>query len=104
MSSVAIDIEKAFDYRGDVTLTLKDGSQRVGYVFNREAKGSPRCLDPFLEIMMSGVVDKSIVKYSEVASIAFTGEDTAAGKSWEDWMAKETAKKETHTQDLTAST
>ena len=29
--------EKAFDYRGDVTLTLKDGRQISGYVFDRRS-------------------------------------------------------------------
>ena len=28
-------IEKAFDYRGDVTITRKDGSQIAGYLFDR---------------------------------------------------------------------
>jgi hypothetical protein len=30
-------LEKAFDYRGDVTLTLKDGRVVHGYVFDRRA-------------------------------------------------------------------
>ncbi len=28
-------LEKAFDYRGDVTITKKDGTQVVGYLFDR---------------------------------------------------------------------
>ena len=32
-------IEKAFDYRGDLTLTLKDGRTVEGYVFDRKIKG-----------------------------------------------------------------
>jgi hypothetical protein len=35
-------IEKAFDYRGDVTLGLKDGTNLVGDLFNREPKGAAR--------------------------------------------------------------
>ena len=31
-------LEKAFDYRGDVTITRKDGSQVVGYLFNRRER------------------------------------------------------------------
>src|ERR1700723_2739468 len=31
--------EKAFDYRGDVTLTLKDGSKVEGYIFDRRSNG-----------------------------------------------------------------
>ncbi len=30
-------LEKAFDYRGDITLTLKDGSKVEGYLFDRRA-------------------------------------------------------------------
>src|SRR5437879_11461553 len=30
-----IALEKAFDYRGDVTLTLKDHSKIEGYIFDR---------------------------------------------------------------------
>jgi len=88
-------IEKAFDYRGDITLQLKNKTSVVGYVFNREHKGSKRCAEPFLEIMPGTTTEKVLVKYSEISSIEFTGEDTAAGKSWDDWMAKEEAKKKT---------
>src|SRR3954470_2268373 len=31
-------IEKAFDYRGDVTISRKDGSQITGYLFDRRAR------------------------------------------------------------------
>src|SRR4051812_15775523 len=30
-----VALEKAFDYRGDVTLTLKDGRRVEGYIFDR---------------------------------------------------------------------
>src|SRR5258708_17483618 len=32
-----IALEKAFDYRGDITLTLKNGSKIEGYVLDRVA-------------------------------------------------------------------
>src|SRR2546428_12814446 len=32
-------LEKAFDYRGDVTITRKDGSRIQGYVFDRRCDG-----------------------------------------------------------------
>jgi hypothetical protein len=93
MSNIVLEAEKAFDYRGDVTLHLKDGKQVVGYVYNRESRGSSRCAEPFVEIMPQDSSDKVLLKLSEISNITFTGEDTAAGKSWEDWMAKEEAKK-----------
>jgi len=91
MSDLIADIDKAFDYRGDVTLRLKDGRVIAGFMSNREAKGARRCPEPFVEMMLAGETDKTIIKYSEIQSVALTGEDTAAGKSWEDWMAKEEA-------------
>ncbi len=33
-------LEKAFDYRGDITITRKDGSQVVGYLFDRRQGSS----------------------------------------------------------------
>jgi hypothetical protein len=92
MSDLATTVEKAFDYRGDVTVHLKDGKQVVGYVFNREAKGNSRCKEPYLEVMVANSEEKPLIKLSEVAKMDFTGEDTAAGKSWEEWTAKEEAK------------
>ena len=34
-------LEKAFDYRGDVTITRKDGSKVEGYIFDRRTGKSP---------------------------------------------------------------
>ncbi len=93
MGDLSTDIEKAFDYRGDITLALKDGRAIVGFMSNREPKGAVRCRDPFVEMMVAGSDEKQLFKYSEITKIEFTGEDTAAGKSWEEWMAKEEAKK-----------
>lgn len=93
MSDLPNQIEKAFDYRGDVTLELKDGSAVEGYLFNREPKGTMRCPEPFVEMYLKGKPEPSLIRYSEIAAIRFTGEDTAAGKSWEEWQAKQAAKK-----------
>ncbi len=77
-------MEAAFDYRGDVTLELRDGSKLEGYVFNRE----PRGVEPYLQIFPRGESGFRIIKYWDIVAVAFTGEDTAFGKSWEAWMAK----------------
>jgi hypothetical protein len=91
-TDLATLIEKAFDYRGDVTLRLKNGSEVVGFLCNREAKGIKRCPEPFVEVMMEGSSDKRLIKYSEIETVALSGEDMAAGKSWEEWMAKQEKK------------
>ncbi len=84
ISELAESVELAFDYRGDITLQLKSGESVTGYVFNRDASGST----PYLELFPEGRSDVRKVLYAEVLSIAFTGEDTASGKSWETWIAK----------------
>ena len=34
-----------------------------------------------------------MIPYSDIAALAFTGRDTAAGKSWEAWVKKYVEKK-----------
>ena len=86
-------VELAFDYRGDITLTLVSGEQVTGYLFNRQSSG-PR---PALQIfpVSGGARD---VPYAEVSAIAFTGEDTASGKSWEAWVAKKESERRADAQ------
>jgi hypothetical protein len=97
MSDIAVLVDKAFDYRGDVTLELKDGRQIVGYLCNRVPKRKQPDAEPFVELMVPGETEKKVIKYTEIRDIRLTGEDTAAGKSWEEWMARQSAKKQTGT-------
>jgi transcriptional antiterminator Rof (Rho-off) len=77
-------IEAAFDYRGDVTLELKDGVRIEGYVFSRDARAG----DPVLRMFPKDEPDTQVIRYGDIAAITFTGEDTAFGKSWEAWTTK----------------
>jgi transcriptional antiterminator Rof (Rho-off) len=77
-------VELAFDYRGDVTVSLKSGESLSGYLFNRQVSGS----DSYLEMFPSASSDARHIRYDQVAAIAFTGEDTATGKTWEAWVTK----------------
>jgi hypothetical protein len=77
-------VELALDYRGDVTLTLTSGESIEGYLYNREADG----VDPWIEIFPVDDPSPRRILYSAIATIAFTGEDTADGKSWEAWVSK----------------
>jgi hypothetical protein len=77
-------VELAFDYRGDVTLELTSGGSVVGYLFNRDAAGS----DPWIELFPAEDPAPRRIAYVHIASLAFTGEDTANGKSWEAWVSK----------------
>lgn len=84
-------LEKAFDYRGDITITRKDGSSVEGYVFDRRAAAT---LDQsVIRLIPKGQMDKLSIPWSDIASLAFTGRDTAAGKSWEAWLKKYWEKK-----------
>jgi len=81
-----VALEKAFDYRGDVTLTLKDNSKIEGYVFDRVLGNS--LSNSFVRVMPRGASQKLKIAYVDIAALSFTGKDTAAGKSWEAWVRK----------------
>jgi hypothetical protein len=83
-AELAEAVELAFDYRGDVTVSLKSGESLSGYLFNRQVSGS----DSYLELFPFDSADVRHIRYDQLATIAFTGEDTATGKSWEAWIAK----------------
>jgi hypothetical protein len=84
-------LEKAFDYRGDVTITKKDGGVVVGYLFDRRSGSSLN--DSFVRIIPTNEKTKVNVAYSQIAALAFTGRDTAAGKTFEAWVKKYWEKK-----------
>ncbi len=85
-------IEKAFDYRGDVTVSRKDGSQITGYLFDRRV--GPTLANSVIRLMLATSNERPSIPYSEIAGIAFTGRDTAAGKSYEAWVKKYWEKRE----------
>jgi hypothetical protein len=93
-----IALEKAFDYRGDVTITLKDNSNIEGYLFDRTT--GPSLTTSFVRILPKDSSQKLKISYAEIAALAFTGRDTAAGKSWEAWVGKYWQKKATGEGDL----
>lgn len=79
-------LEKAFDYRGDVTITRKDGSTVEGYVFDR--RSGPTLAESVVRLYPAAGTGKISVSYAEIAGLAFTGRDPAAGKGWEAWVKK----------------
>jgi hypothetical protein len=88
---IRIALEKAFDYRGDVTVTRKDGSVVEGYIFDR--RGGTTLKDSIVRIIPKDARQKMNISYAEIAGLAFTGRDTAAGKSFEAWVKKYMEKK-----------
>ncbi|MGO9591082.1 MAG: hypothetical protein ACLP3K_13680 [Candidatus Acidiferrales bacterium] len=91
-SEIREALEKAFDYRGDITITLKDGRAIEGYVFDRKSTG-PSLADCSIRIMPKNESGKLSIAYSDIAALAFTGRDTAAGKSFAAWVKKYNEKK-----------
>jgi len=93
-----IALEKAFDYRGDVTITLKGNSKIEGYIFDRVAGSS--LSTSFVRVLPQDSNQKLKIAYADIAALAFTGKDTAAGKSWEAWVRKYWGKKASGGGDL----
>ena len=86
-------LEKAFDYRGDVTLTLKSGEIVEGYVYDRRM--GKTLDDSMVRVMPSKGEDRSrrSIPYAEIAAVNFSGRDTAAGKTFDAWVKKYWEKK-----------
>jgi hypothetical protein len=84
-------LEKAFDYRGDVTLTKKDGSKLEGYIFDRVSGSTLET--SFVRVLPKDAGNRQKIAYSEIAALTFSGRDPAAGKSWEAWVKKYWEKK-----------
>jgi hypothetical protein len=84
-------LEKAFDYRGDVSITRKDGSKVEGYIFDRRT--GKTLAESAVRLYPKDANQKISVPYSDIAALAFSDRDPAAGKSWEAWVKKYWEKK-----------
>src|SRR5581483_5332814 len=91
-------LEKAFDYRGDITITKKDGSKVEGYLFDRRTGATLN--DSVVRLYPKNSNEKVAISHADIAALAVTGRDTAAGKSWEAWMKKYAEKKARGEKDL----
>jgi hypothetical protein len=91
-------LEKAFDYRGDITITRKDGSQIEGYLFDRRPASTLK--DSLVRLYPKNSNEKIAISYADIGALAFSGRDTAAGKSWEAWMKKYAEKRAAGEKDL----
>jgi Zn/Cd-binding protein ZinT len=77
-------LEKAFEYRGDVTLTLKSGDRMEAYIFNRHTGST--LADSYVQYFTPKEEQKKKASYADIARLEFSGKDRAAGKHWEDWV------------------
>jgi len=91
-------LEQAFDYRGDVLITRKDGSKVEGYIFDRRSGST--LADSLVRLMPKDGGPKQSIAYANVAALAFTGRDMAAGRSWEAWVRQYWDKKAAGETDI----
>jgi hypothetical protein len=86
-----VALGKALDYRGDVTLTLKNGERIEAFIFN--CNTGTTLAESWVQYYAPTAPEKRKVGYAEIARIEFSGKDRAAGKHWEDWVKAYNAKK-----------
>ena len=91
-------LEQAFDYRGDVSITRKDGTKIEGYVFDRSTGSG--LSDSFVRLLPKDGSPKTKLSYAEIAALVFSGRDMAAGKSWENWVRHYWEKKAAGERDV----
>ena len=82
-------IERAFDYRGNVTVEHANGAELVGYLFNRNAD----VREPFVQMYDAAGDGPITIPYAAIRAIRFTGKDTAAGNSYAAWLERKAAAK-----------
>ncbi len=98
-------LEKAFDYRGDVTVTLSPtsalgalgggGLSVTGYIFDRTRAESLK--QSRVRIMVAPpdprAGQKVSIPFSQIARVEFSGKDAAHGKTFENWVKRFTEKR-----------
>jgi hypothetical protein len=91
-------LEKAFDYRGDVAITLKSGERIEAFIFNRQT--GTTLADSFVQYFTPSASEKRKLSYAEIARLEFSGKDRAAGKHWEDWVKAYNERKAAGEKDI----
>jgi hypothetical protein len=82
-------IDRAFDYRGNVTVVRTDGTELEGYLFNRERAVA----EPFVQMFDRAGDGPYDIRYADIRTVRFTGKDTAAGTSYAAWLRAKESKK-----------
>ncbi len=84
---IRLALDKAFDYRGDVSITLREGRTVEGYVFDRKSE-SPSLDECLVRMFPKDGGPKMSIRYSDIVRLEFSGRDTAAGKTFELWVKR----------------
>ncbi|MBZ0137131.1 MAG: adenosyl-hopene transferase HpnH [Planctomycetes bacterium] len=73
-------LQRALDYRGDVTFQLADGEVVEGFVFNLASDS--------VEFFPSKAAEVRMIPVKMIRDVDFTGRDFADGKTWEAWVQR----------------
>jgi len=73
-------LQRALDYRGDVTVRLADGESMEGFVFNLTKEA--------VEFSPSKGDEVRVINVNTIVDVEFTGRDFADGRTWEAWVKK----------------
>ncbi|MBN8733566.1 MAG: hypothetical protein J0L64_23735 [Acidobacteria bacterium] len=84
-------LNNAFDYRGDITLTRRDGSTLTGYLYDRVE--APTLDQSLVRLWPRDSDTRLSIPYSDITHLVFSGRDTAAGRGWEAWLRQYWQKK-----------
>ena len=88
-NALEIQIEAAYNYRGHVTIHFVKGESIEGFLYNREFTNPKIQQDHFVEVFLKGSGESVRYPISALRSVELTGEDCAAGKSYEDHLKKQ---------------
>jgi hypothetical protein len=83
-------VVRAVDFRGDVTLDLRDGRTVIGFAFDAQLT---RAEGAAIRVLPADSDVRVTVPLASIQRLTFSGKDAASGKSWENWLRRYAAKK-----------
>ena len=86
-------VEIAFDYRGDVSILLRDEDDLVGYLANRSISQQAPA-ESWIEVFPAAGEARRRISLAAIRGLILSGKDVASGKSWENWLKKYTERRD----------
>ena len=86
-------VEIAFDYRGDVSILLRDEDDLVGYLTNRSISQQAPA-ESWIEVFPAAGGARRRISLAAIRGLILSGKDVASGKSWENWLKKYTERRD----------
>tara|TARA_B100001750_G_scaffold68195_1_gene54283 strand:+ start:16631 stop:17065 length:435 start_codon:yes stop_codon:yes gene_type:complete len=86
-------VEIAFDYRGDVSILLRDEDDLVGYLANRSISQQAPA-ESWIEVFPAAGGARRRISLAAIRGLILSGKDVASGKSWENWLKKYTERRD----------